>query len=200
MTTSTEPHPAGSTLIPGNLPSIGKATLTLLRSKGVETARDIYDRGAEGHTNIPGLGPAKWAVLEDWMWDALTFEDRVDIVVKAMAPGSTDSSGWRSAKAAHWDPYRHEPYISEQGRTYNPFRIVHQRLSHEQVVALQTKLDQLVSVVKSDNEHYVANLALMDARHKEEGQRYLIGTWSFIIAAWAGIIAIGLAMLYFIFG
>lgn len=62
--------------IPEGLPTIGKATLTLLRSQGVTDALSVVRRGASGYEGIPGLGPAKWSVLTEWARAALTHEER----------------------------------------------------------------------------------------------------------------------------
>jgi hypothetical protein len=55
---------------------IGPSTLALLRAAGVMTARHLFERGPEGYREIPGVGRGKWAVLLDWMWDALSITDR----------------------------------------------------------------------------------------------------------------------------
>lgn len=62
--------------IPAGLPTIGKATMTLLRSKGVSTAWQVISAGEDGYRAVPGLGPAKWAVLRDWALTALSFTER----------------------------------------------------------------------------------------------------------------------------
>lgn len=69
--------------IPEGLPTIGKATLALLRSKGVKDAWSIVMRGTDGHDGIPGLGPAKWAVLYEWAQSALTLDERQRLLASA---------------------------------------------------------------------------------------------------------------------
>lgn len=54
---------AAMTPIPSGLPSIGPATLTQLRRGGVATAFDVIK---PTRPSVEGVGPARWAVLEDW--------------------------------------------------------------------------------------------------------------------------------------
>jgi hypothetical protein len=51
------------THIPKVLPMIGPGTLVLLAQHGVTTAYDVL---APDRPDIPGVGPAKWAVLKEW--------------------------------------------------------------------------------------------------------------------------------------
>lgn len=84
-------------MIPDNLPSIGKATVVLLRQKGVSTAYDVLNRGEAGHDGIPGLGPAKWAVLWDWAYNNADIHERMAIVEGwlAVIPGAVVTNyGW----------------------------------------------------------------------------------------------------------
>lgn len=66
--------------IPSGLPSLGQATLVLLRQWGVATAKDVILRGITGHEGLPGLGPAKWAVLWDWALRNADFGERMRLL------------------------------------------------------------------------------------------------------------------------
>lgn len=68
------PTRAPAVPLPAKLPSLGAASMTLLRQHGVNNAKDVVERGRDGHgetnragaTTIPGFGPAKWAMLYGW--------------------------------------------------------------------------------------------------------------------------------------
>ncbi len=77
------------TTIPDGLPTIGKATIILLRQNGFETAMSLIEAGSEGHARVPGVGPAKWAVLLDWAQGALTFDQRASPPAKLRSPAPT---------------------------------------------------------------------------------------------------------------
>ena len=66
--------------IPDSLPTIGKATLVLLRQHGCTTSRDVVAIESSSDAQIPGVGPVKWAVLMDWARRALDFHERVQIL------------------------------------------------------------------------------------------------------------------------
>ncbi len=51
------------TPIPSGLPTIGPATMTLLRMNRVTTAFDVLK---PTRPSVENVGPARWAVLEDW--------------------------------------------------------------------------------------------------------------------------------------
>lgn len=59
--------------IPASIPTIGPGTLAILRSRGIHTNLDVlYEsfphskREAESLVSIPGLGPARVALLREW--------------------------------------------------------------------------------------------------------------------------------------
>ena len=66
--------------IPEGLPGIGKATITLLRVRGIGTAHDALALGEAGHEGIPGVGHAKWAVLLDWSKRNAELEERMRLL------------------------------------------------------------------------------------------------------------------------
>ena len=84
--------------------------MTLLRQHGVETAKDVVERGEDGHGEknragglpIPGFGPAKWAVLYAWAdaardeavlaWSAsMSVEQRIEALLCAERAIQTDN-------------------------------------------------------------------------------------------------------------
>jgi hypothetical protein len=61
--------------IPSGLPTIGPASVILLSQQGINSAADVLRRGTDGHDGLPGMGPAKWAVLWQWACSSLSAED-----------------------------------------------------------------------------------------------------------------------------
>ncbi len=66
--------------IPEGLPTIGKATLILLRQHGVDDAFAVITADDDKRQAVPGVGPAKWAVLDHWARTAMDLGDRVRII------------------------------------------------------------------------------------------------------------------------
>ena len=61
--------------IPSGLPTIGPASVILLSQQGINSAADVLRRGIDGHEGLPGMGPAKWAVLWQWASASVSVDD-----------------------------------------------------------------------------------------------------------------------------
>lgn len=101
---SEAPRNTESQPIPEGLPSIGPATLTVLRRNGYATARDVLNTAMEQQEppSIAGVGPARWAVVLDWAEGALSMAEREALLRASFERNAKSTAEWNLV----WDGER----------------------------------------------------------------------------------------------